>query len=169
MNRLIIVVPVVGVLMLALGAAAFAQGSAGGTIGNRGKSVSGGADEPAPAPRAAKRKRSGGDEVSSSRRPASVVGTWRWVADCERGVRHFEGLMTFQQAGDGYTASHGGTNFFDTGTVRNVKVSGNRVSFTRQWGSYVDFLDLKLAGGRMSGVIPNTEYSGRCELVVTKQ
>jgi hypothetical protein len=154
--------------MLAAGGA-LAQGSAGGSVGNRGKSVSGESDSaPAATPaRRAKPKRSS-DEASSSRR-ASIAGTWRWVADCERGVRHFEGLMIFQQVGNEYTGAHGGTNFFDTGTVSNVKVGGNRVSFTRKWGRYVDHLDLRVSGGRMSGVIPNTEYSGRCELVVTKQ
>ncbi len=149
-------------------------GSAGGTIGKRDKSVSGG-EEAAPTrqsvtskPRQAKRAVPPDAGYRRAHAGVSLGGRWRWIANCERGVRHFNGVLTFETSGSTFSATHGGTNFFDSGTITNGRISGNRVSFTRTWGPYVDHLNLVLAGSRMSGVLPNTAYSGRCQVSATK-
>ena len=147
---------------------ALSQGNIGGSIGKKDKVISG--DKPS-APRRAPAKvakREKASTSSPSRASRSITGTWRWVADCERNVRHFEGTMTFDQTGSTFTATHGGTNNFDTGMVTNGRIVGDRVSFTRQWGMFVDNLDLKLSGRRMQGVLPNTQYSGRCTVTATR-
>jgi hypothetical protein len=161
MKRLFSTVTALALLAIIGTGAACAQGSTGGAIGNRGKSVSGGAEESAPQKRTT---RPSGDDAS--RRSASITGTWRWSATCERA--NFAGTMTFEQTGNTFSARHGETNMWDTGTVTDGRISGGRVTFTRQWGPYVDRANLRLSGTRMSGVTPNTAHSGRCELNFSK-
>ena len=102
----------------------------------------------------------------------ALSGTWTWSANCERGQKNYRGTFTFQQSGTTLEITHGGTNIWDTGTVTNGRISGNRVSFTRKWGKYVDQVNLALSGSRgalrMTGVLPNTAHSGRCQLSFTK-
>jgi hypothetical protein len=61
---------------------------------------------------------------------------------------------------------------WDGGTISNGRISGNHVSFVRTYGGYTDHLNLALSGSggalRMSGVLANTEHSGRCLMVFTK-
>ena len=141
-------------------------GSTGGSIGKQDKSISGGEDA-APVRRPAKAAKPR-DTGSRSPRSASIAGIWRWWADCEKNVRHFEGTITFVQVGGLYSGTHGGTNIFDSGTISNIRVGGGRVSFTRQYGQYVDNLNMRLSGPSMHGVLPNTEYSGRCDVFGSK-
>ena len=153
-------------------------GSIGGTIGKPGKSASGGeAVAPprlraAPKPRPAKRPVSTDAESRVTRGDSVLNGTWHWTAKCERGQVNYRGTFTFQQSGNTFEAQHGGTNIWDLGTITNGRINGNRVSFTRKWGTYVDQLNLVLSSSgntlRMSGVIPNTAHSGRCQVVYTK-
>lgn len=170
----------IGVLLPATQALAQAQpGSTGGSIGRQGKSVSGGEESAAPArqraskQKASKPRRAARAPVETESRGgggASVLGLWRWSATCERGQRSYSGTMTFEQSGSGVTASHGGTNFWDGGTITNVRASGGGVSFDRQFAHFRDHVSLAMVrgGARMSGVMPNTEHSGRCQLSFVK-
>ncbi len=145
-------------------------GSTGGSIGNQNKSVSGGEEKAAPRPHAAQRKTAGAAHGRGT--ALSISGQWNWSAECERGAVHYTGIMTFNQIGNSFVASHGGTNIWDNGTIENGRVSGGHVSFDRIYGSYNDHVVLYLSrsGGqsRMSGVLPNTLHSGRCQLSFTK-
>ncbi len=159
-----------------------AQGSAGGSIGKQNKSVSGSeeAQKPrstrprersrAPARRqeATRPRRNQEPRVSAASSGASLTGTWRWSATCERGIRNYTGLVTLTQSGNTFTGTHGGTNIFDTGTITDGIIQGNQVRGTRIWGAYVDHVTLTLSGGRMSGTLPFSDHSGRCEMSFVK-
>ena len=99
-----------------------------------------------------------------------VVGRWRWDATCE--LRNFTGVLIIEDGDGDLRISHGGTNFWDTGTINEVKFNGRRLSFHRRWGPYLDRVNLTLSrsggGLRMTGVLPKTDYSGRCELTAAK-
>ncbi len=156
---------IAGVVMLAAVASgeAAAQGNVGGTIGKKNKVISG--DTPS-AP--ARTQRPAKAKAVKQERAASIDGTWKWVANCERNVK-FDGTLTFVKTGNTFTATHGHTNMFDTGTITNGRINGNRVNFTRRSARDLDHVELRLSGGRMSGVLPNSRSSGRCTLTATKQ
>jgi hypothetical protein len=179
LGMLCVAVCVVGVVLPPTIASAWEQpslfklaqaGSTGGSIGNQNKSVSGGEEKAAPHQHAAKRETAG---AARGRGAAwSISGQWNWSAECERGAVHYTGVMTFSQTGNAFVASHGGTNIWDNGTVENGRISGQHVSFDRIYGAYNDHVVLYLShsGGvsRMSGVLPHTLHSGRCQLSFTK-
>jgi len=145
----------------------------GGTIGKQDKAVSG--QDEAPAPRrktAPKPKASASAEPRSTGAGRSLSGVWSWTGQCAKYDKPYTGTLTVNQSGNSFTATHGGTNMWDGGTISNGRISGNRVSFVRTYGGYTDYLNLALSGSggalRMSGVLPNTEHSGRCVMVFTK-
>jgi hypothetical protein len=160
-------------LCIAASTPTFAQGQMGGTIGKQDKAVSG--QDEAPGPRrktAPKAKASAPAEPRSTGVGRSLSGVWSWTGQCAKYDKPYTGTLTVNQSGNTFTATHGGTNMWDGGTISNGRISGNRVSFVRTYGGYTDYLNLALSGSggalRMSGVLPNTEHSGRCLMVFTK-
>ena len=151
-------------------------GSAGGTIGKKGQSVSGSHQVVAPKP-ARSESRQGNSRKSratgnSEGRPArSLSGVWRWTGQCTRFTEPYTGTLTISQSGNTFSASHGGTNMWDNGTISNGRISGNRVSFVRTFGQYSDHLNLNLSSAgnsmRMAGTI-STAHSGQCQMRFTK-
>lgn len=151
----------------------FAQGQMGGTIGKQDKAVSGQDETPAPrwntGPKAKTASPAEPRTISAGR---SLSGVWSWTGQCAKYDKPYTGTLTVNQSGNTFTATHGGTNMWDGGTISNGRISGNRVSFVRTYGGYTDYLNLALSGYggalRMSGVLANTEHSGRCVMVFTK-
>jgi hypothetical protein len=147
--------------------------SVGGTIGKQNKSVSG-EEESAPPRRKSvpKATPSPNDEKQRAHASRSISGLWYWTGQCAKYDKPYTGTITISQSGNGFSGTHGGTNMWDQGTVSNGRINGNHVSFTRTFGQYTDHLDLTLSGSgsalRMTGVIPNTEHSGRCAMRFTK-
>lgn len=163
-------------VLLASMSQAAAQGRLGGSIGKQDKVISGGESAPSrpaarPAPRAsrpASRQRAQPSERASSG-GRSLTGVWSWTGQCAKYASPFVGIVTFNQTGNTLTGTHGNTNMWDAGSISDGSVSGNRVSFTRTFGSYADHLVLTWSGNRMSGVLPNTEHSGRCLMTFTRR
>jgi hypothetical protein len=160
----------------------FAQaGSMGGAIGKQGKSVSG-SDEVAPRPkrqksapvRAREPKRSPTSRAAAptGQRGFSLSGLWNWTAHCDRFSTPYVGTFMARHSGAEFTGTHGNTNMWDSGTIANGHVEGNRVSFDRTYAQYTDHVAMTVvrsgSGLRMSGVIPNTAHSGRCVMNFTK-
>ena len=157
---------------------ALAQGgSIGGTIGKQGKSASGNqqVSPPQPARRESRQGNSRKARGSASaakpegRPTRSLSGVWRWTGQCTRFATPYTGTFTVSQSGSTFSASHGGTNMWDSGTISNGRISGNRVSFNRTFGQYTDHLNLSLSssGQSMAGAI-STAHSGQCQMRFTK-
>lgn len=145
----------------------------GGTIGKRGKVVSGEEEITSPRrPTTPKARRSPIVEKQRARASRSLSGVWHWTGQCARFDKPYAGTFTINQSGNEFSATHGGTNIWDNGTVSNGRINGNRVSFDRKFGQYTDHVSLTVSGSgnalRMTGVIPNTEHSGRCLMRFTK-
>jgi hypothetical protein len=144
-------------------------GNAGGTIGKERKMLSGEQSGPPPARQPLTRpRREGGSAASTA--PRSLTGTWNWSGQCAKYKEPYVGTVTFKQTGSTFTGTHGGTNMWDKGTISNGRISGNHVSFQRTFGQYTDNLSLTLSsnGKRMSGIIPDTEHSGRCAMTFSR-
>ena len=136
-------------------------GSTGGTIGKQGKSVSGGEEaaprrESAPTkPRQPKRRTSaepgnrGAKREAAEATSADLNGQWRWNAKCDNGGP-FNGIFNLRQSAGTFTGTFGGTNFWDNGTLSNGKISGNHVSFDREFLGLGHF-DLSLSLGNIRG------------------
>lgn len=156
---------------------ASAQGSLGGSIGKQDKVISGGetAAPSRPAARQSSRPAPSSRQRAEPRERAaprgrSLTGVWSWTGHCAKYDSPYVGLLTINQSGNTFTATHGNTNTWDNGTVSGASISGSRVSFTRTFGGYSDYVALTLngSGTRMSGVIPNTAHSGRCVMNFTR-
>lgn len=152
-------------------------GSVGGSIGKQGKSASGDHEVRPPQPGRSEQPRKS-TNAASSRSPkpdtpatGSISGVWRWTGQCTRFAEPYTGTITVSQSGNSFSASHGGTNMWDAGTISNGRISGNRVSFTRTFGQYSDHLNLNLSRAgrsmRMAGTI-STAHSGQCQMRFTK-
>jgi len=148
---------------------AFAQGgNVGGTIAKEGKLLSGDQSASPPARQSKGRPSKAGRVQSAAVR--SLTGTWRWTGQCARYNDPYVGTVTFQQTGNSFSGTHGGTNMWDQGTISNGRIVGNRVSFQRKFGQYTDDVSLTLStsGRGMSGIIPDTAHSGRCVMNFSK-
>ena len=161
------------VLCVAASTPILAQGQMGGTIGKQDKAVSGQDETPGPRRKAGPKARASSPaEPRNTGAGRSLSGVWSWTGQCAKYDKPYTGTLTVNQSGNTFTATHGGTNMWDGGTISNGRISGNRVSFVRTYGGYTDYLNLALSGSggglRMSGVLPNTEHSGRCLMVFTK-
>jgi hypothetical protein len=159
--RLTLIVSVVGILPAFNGVLA-QGGNAGGSIAKERKVLSGEQSNSSPTSKPRSRVKQARAAPTAGAR--SITGTWSWTGQCARYKEPYVGTISFQQTGASFTGSHGGTNMWDKGTVSNGRIIGNRVTFQRTFGQYVDDLSLTLSssGRQMSGVIPDTAHSGRC-------
>jgi hypothetical protein len=151
----------------------FAQGAMGGTVGKQDKAVSGADEASAPSRKTSpKAKAHASAESRNTGAGKSLSGVWSWTGQCAKYDKPYTGTLTVNQTGNTFTATHGNTNMWDGGKISDGRISGNHVSFVRSFGGYTDHLNLALSGSggalRMSGVLPNTEHSGRCVMVFTK-
>ncbi|MGE3986387.1 hypothetical protein [Pseudorhodoplanes sp.] len=154
-------------------------GSVGGSIGKKGQSVSGSQQvvvpkraRPEPRPVNPRKSRAATKAAKpEARATRSLSGLWRWTGQCTRFTEPYTGTLTISQSGNTFSASHGGTNMWDSGTISNGRISGNRVSFVRTFGQYSDHLNLSLSSSgstmRMAGTI-STAHSGQCQMRFTK-
>ena len=143
-------------------APALAQGSAGGTIGKQGKSISGGDDAPPPA------RRPNQDQPRASTSAASIAGNWDWEGSCASGA--WTGGMVFRA-----TSATQFTGEFTKGHIGGLAgtVQGNRVSFVRDmFGIIKQQWTGTLSGSpggklRMQGPFTTPERGG-CRFSATK-
>jgi hypothetical protein len=118
-----------------------AQGSTGGTLGKRDRSLSGGGPSAKEAP-------SGHDR----QRPASAIaGRWEWTQNCQFGL--YRGTFEMHQAGANRVQ---GTVYQRSpeasGTIVEGRFRANRVSFKVTLSHGVETFDGSLAGpGRLQG------------------
>jgi hypothetical protein len=142
---------------------AFAQaGSIGGTIGKTDKSVSG--EESAAEPRTPAKSRSRGASDKSSE--VSVVGRWRWIAECSNG--HWLGEFDLAETSRGeISGSFAGTSWYDIGTITDGHVSGSGVSFTRKSAVFTQYWKGRIAAGRIKGTL--SQGNDNCSWEATKK
>ena len=157
--------PILAILIvLAGGSLAFGQaGSIGGVVGKTDKSITGGGAAPEtqaqPSSRSkAQRPSDKGDSSRSS--PASVAGSWSWIADCPSG--HWDGGFDLVETSRGkFTGS-----FSFNGKISDGHVNGTSVSFTRTHLTGVQYWRGQLAGGRIKGTLSG---NGTCSWEATKK
>jgi hypothetical protein len=146
-----VIVCVMSALLVSPIGLAFAQaGSTGGTIGKTDKSVSGGEDAAVPRTPAKSRSKSQGpiDRDTSGQSSVSVVGPWRWIADCNNG--HWEGQFDLVETSRGQFNG----SFDPIGTISDGHINGTSVTFTRKWGAvFVQYWSGQLAAGRIRGTL----------------
>jgi hypothetical protein len=127
-----------GLTLIALAAStsmALAQaGSAGGTIGKQGKSVSGSEDAKpaAPTPKRAqpnRPSRRASPDAGVAQAGVSVSGRWRWQANCV--VARYAGQFVLSQSGGQFSGSFGNTSAIDGGRIVGGRINGSELSFTR--------------------------------------
>ena len=153
----------IGVALLALSqlvsanaSSAFAQGgSTGGTIGNEDKSISG---SRLPAAPPAKRPAADTRETPSGASKNSLIGRWRWHAQCDNGTAWDAAFVATLAANEtvalDFIGAGGGTG---TGLV-----TGNRVRLQRTYIGANQTWTATLSGGnRMSGTITSS-VGGHC-------
>jgi hypothetical protein len=136
------------VLMAAISTAK-AQGSAGGTLGKKDQSLSGG--QPSKEPPA----------KSERTQPSfSLSGRWQYTQDCQVGT--YRGTFQISQTG---TNSFGGTAHQESPKIStpivNGTISGNRVSFSGTFSSLENWNGALSGSGRMQGTV-TTSAVGNC-------
>jgi hypothetical protein len=153
------------IMMFADESSSFSQaGSSGGTIGQQNKSASGSEESPhrsKPVQKAVPHAESRRPKIASS---GSITGRWHWDATCTKA--NFTGLITFVQTGDTFTGEYGHTNFWDSGTISNGRVSGGNVTFDREFNG-TDHIALHVSGSAMQGTHDFNVF-GHCQIYGTK-
>jgi hypothetical protein len=143
-------------------------GSTGGTIGKQGKSAAGG-EEKTPIHHITVNHAKRDMRVSASSKSLDLTGQWHWSAKCEKGGP-FSGLFNLKQSGNVFTGTFGGTNFWDNGTLSNGKISGNHISFDREYFG-LDHISLTVANTPSGMIMQGPHYNagwGNCEILAKK-
>jgi hypothetical protein len=166
LGRLIIIAFVSAILLSSVATrTVFAQaGSTGGTIGKQDKSTSGSQELPSLPKPSPKRAARGEGVRPKIRSRASITGRWHWDIKCP--TANFVGILNIVQSGDTFAGEFGHTNFWDNGTVSNGRVSGDTVTFDREYYG-TDHVVLHLSGSVMQGPHDNATY-GHCFIHSTK-
>jgi hypothetical protein len=165
-GHIIVITLASAVLLAALATrTAFAQaGSTGGTIGKQDKSTSGSQELPSPPKPPRKRAARGESAAQKMGSRAAISGRWHWDIKCPNA--NFVGILDIVQSGDTFTGEFGHTNFWDNGTVSNGRVTGDTVTFDREYYG-TDHVVLHLSGSVMQGPHDNSTF-GHCFIHSTK-